>query len=259
MSSTELCLRTKRCEPACLVPVKDGHHSNQNKTPGRSEKSEQCANEVTTSQNRNITELNDNCLLETFSHMQTIDLCAVKGCCSRFSYLAESVVEKRFRSNGYLEIPNTYCTASAILVAFGKFITDLRVSDVKPWLGEDKCKIAAMLKLAPRLNRCCLRSRSSMKVIFFYSDQTSFNLTIGDTDLVCVEFGFISKVDIVECMNTMEKLELDFSRWFSNYDFKDRRGLSIAMNVLVGLFNEFPNLEMLTVHVCYCSVQLRTH
>lgn len=40
--------------------------------------------------------LNDDCLLEIFSHLPTIDLCAVKDTCRRFSGLADSTMENRF-------------------------------------------------------------------------------------------------------------------------------------------------------------------
>lgn len=137
MSSKELCSPKKRFEP-----VKDENYPNQKMAAGRSEKLEHCANAVTTSQPRNITELNDDCLLETFSHMRIADLCAVKGCCRRICYLAESSVEKGFR-NKCLVLPNmsSYRKGSVFLVAFGKFLTNLKVSNVKPWLGEYKCKI----------------------------------------------------------------------------------------------------------------------
>lgn len=44
-----------------------------------------------------IFRLNDDCLLEIFSHLSTIDLCAIKISCHRFNYLADSTIKRRFR------------------------------------------------------------------------------------------------------------------------------------------------------------------
>lgn len=41
--------------------------------------------------------LNDDCLMEVFSHLPTIDLCAVAECCCRFGNLADEIMKERFK------------------------------------------------------------------------------------------------------------------------------------------------------------------
>lgn len=50
----------------------------------------------------NILDLNDHCLLEVFSHLRVIDLCAVKDCCERFVGLAISTVKIRFENDEFV-------------------------------------------------------------------------------------------------------------------------------------------------------------
>lgn len=74
--------------------------------------------------------LNDDCLLEIFSHLPTIDLCAVKDLCRRFNAMVESIVEKRWKGRafdcGYAD-GRTERENTIIVQHFGHFIQNVMI------------------------------------------------------------------------------------------------------------------------------------
>lgn len=84
-----------------------------------------------------IPPLNDDCLLEIFSYLDTLDLCTVKYCSLRFSGLADSVVQKRFREENYVTLPgpeSNFVEASRIIETFGRFLNRLHIENCTSFL-----------------------------------------------------------------------------------------------------------------------------
>lgn len=78
-----------------------------------------------------IMTLNDDCFLEIFSRLDTVDLCAIKDCCQRFSCLADDVAQKRFLNSDLHLSGRVESVAQTFLILekFGKFITSLDIAD----------------------------------------------------------------------------------------------------------------------------------
>lgn len=100
----------------------------------------------------------------------------------------------------------------------------------------------------PRLKLCIFESPG--KVFILSSDQYSSILKVGDLETVYLEFRFISHLDIVECVEQLEKLDVGFFTCYSNYDFEDS-SISNSIKVLLRAFNEFDNLKLLTLHISF--------
>lgn len=81
-----------------------------------------------------ILRLNDDCLLEVFSHLSIEDLCAVKDCSRRFSDLADSVVRSRWRNKRYdcdlEDFNNNESEVILALAKFGRFVSHLCVRSI---------------------------------------------------------------------------------------------------------------------------------
>lgn len=134
--SKELCSRTKRSARLMAVRTVSG------KSHDDVRQSDQQMAEV--DQVSGILTLNDDCLLEAFSYLETDDLCAVGGCCQRFSYLAYLIVEKRFRKEDYLCLPREIDEedseeAALILKTFGRFVTHLHIGNLNASFGFIRC------------------------------------------------------------------------------------------------------------------------
>lgn len=82
-----------------------------------------------------IYRLNDHCLLDVFSYLPTIDLCAVKHTCRRFNALADVTVKKRFdtkypfdpEKQFILQNATNYKDTTLILKHFGQFVKSAQI------------------------------------------------------------------------------------------------------------------------------------
>lgn len=140
MSSKELCSRTNRSArvaAARSVAINRNEDGHQALAAEPSRNLELIEVPVAQDERSSIMSLNDDCFLEIFSHLTLKDLCAVKDCCQRFSYLADSVVQTKSRKKKYVYLPNTQNEESIdeirendapTLVKFGQFIANLRIT-----------------------------------------------------------------------------------------------------------------------------------
>lgn len=67
--------------------------------------------------------LNDDCLYEIFSSLDTVDLCSLAVTCSRFKDIAERI----FSKTGKLSIVERWDDSRLILATFGSLISELRI------------------------------------------------------------------------------------------------------------------------------------
>lgn len=79
--------------------------------------------------------LNDDCLLEVFSYLSDVVLCAVKDTCRRFNALPDSVVQKRFQKMSefkYTLNRDNQKEFALTLQHFGKFIETPMIIETEP-------------------------------------------------------------------------------------------------------------------------------
>lgn len=128
ISSKDLRSRTKRMERIAAARLVKPNNRKRQRT------SDNGGNDVpvVADENTSILSLNDDCFLEVFSHLTTEDLLIVKNCCQRFSYLADSTAERRFRKNANVQFPQksdekSMRVAAKTLLTFGRFFNDLYI------------------------------------------------------------------------------------------------------------------------------------
>lgn len=103
--------------------------------------------------NCKIFALNDDCLLEIFTYLPTIDLCAVKDTCRRFSALADYAAQLRFQQVAEFECVPTQDNQKDLAIFmqhFGKFIGGKIVVKSEPTF--DAKKMWLLLKHCGALN-----------------------------------------------------------------------------------------------------------
>lgn len=109
-----------------------------------------------------ILQLNDDCLLEVFSHLSLKDLCAVKNCSWRFSNLADSVVRTRWRNKEYVcdlaDFSNDESEAVLALAKFGHFISKLGVRGIH-------CTKIAVKNFGANLDNCTSLEKLHLKFV----------------------------------------------------------------------------------------------
>lgn len=85
-----------------------------------------------------ILTLNDDCLLEIFSYFDLTELCAVKECCRRFSFLANFAAATLLRKDKYVEFRSNmdmygfrhdnYQDGALKLMKFGEFMVHIEIN-----------------------------------------------------------------------------------------------------------------------------------
>lgn len=110
MSSKELCSRTRRSAriaAARSVPTKakddELDADQQMATEPSVENTVEMEKDTVQEQDAPLLSLNDDCLLAIYSYLKMEDLCALKDCCQRLSFLALFIVERAFRKKKFNE------------------------------------------------------------------------------------------------------------------------------------------------------------
>lgn len=138
MSSKELCSSTSksaRIAATRAVPVKpkeDERHYDQQLVSESSGMADADKSLDAQNEKSSILVLNDDCLLEILSYLELKDLVAIKDCCSRFRYLADSMAGKKFPKDEYVYVPFIWSgwkvkttEAAALKMKFPQAITHL--------------------------------------------------------------------------------------------------------------------------------------
>lgn len=99
---------------------KSGRHLAEAQPPETCEKNEETSE---------TPPLNEDCLLEIFSNLPLIDLCAVSACCRQFRALAKDVAQKKCREEKicYTVHQPSAARSAQVLKCFREFIPDLSV------------------------------------------------------------------------------------------------------------------------------------
>lgn len=119
-------------------------------------------NAAMVSPNKNVPQLNDDCLLEIFSYLSATDLCAVRDCSRRLWGLAETTVEKIWKrvihAAGVVDIAAHIGEELSIVAKFGKLIPHLSINDKSVFFQEKADSLGTALEYCTSLKTLKLRA-----------------------------------------------------------------------------------------------------
>lgn len=195
-------------------------------------------NAAMVSPNKNVPQLNDDCLLEIFSYLSATDLCAVRDCSRRLWGLAETTVEKIWKrvihAAGVVDIAAHIGEELSIVAKFGKLIPHLSINDKSVFFQEKADSLGTALEYCTSLKTLKLRAM----------------------DLSLIPLNILKNI---------EELELGGCTGGDRLHFKIIKAckmlkhLKMAMNPkerLVTAINELSNIESVCWIVCWIFIQI---
>lgn len=182
-------------------------------------------------QHTNILDLNDDCLLEIFSHFELKDLCAVVDCCQRFKYFTNIIIETKFRKKDFdvhLSISSKplrkVLTENHLIVEkFGECTTHVQIN------GSSK----GTWRFASMWNNCvALKSFKFCKMVLSNVPITNIEKMLENVESLVLEKCDITPFYLAEMLNATKQLK--------QFIFK---GSMLFTSDLCSSFTELMNIE----------------